>query len=164
MTESTLPTEKTALLKALNKDQREGLEEQAKAEPAPLINKPTPEARPPQRRRRFSSGYKMKVLDELDRCTATGEKGAVLRREGLYASQASNWRSQRDEGALSALNKVRGRKKQQDARDEKISDLEKRLLLAESKLAQAEVIIDVQKKVSEIFGMNSLTLQKVESK
>ena len=164
MTESVSITKETTLLELLNKDQCEGLEGQEKAESAPLIKKPNPEALPPQSRRRFSCDYKMKILDELDRSTAYGRKGAILRREGLYSSQVTDWRRQRDEDALSALNKARGRKKQQDTRDEKISDLEKRLLLAESKLAQAEVIIDVQKKVSEIFGMNSLTPQKAENK
>jgi transposase len=164
MTESVSIIKETALLEPLNKDQCEGLEEQAKAEAAPLIKKPNPEASPPQSRRRFSCDYKMKILDELDRSTIYGGKGAILRREGLYSSQVTDWRRQRDEGALSALNKARGRKKQQDVKDEKICDLEERLLLAESKLAQAEAIIDVQKKVSEIFGMNSLTPQKAGSK
>lgn len=135
----------------------------ASAEPIPSNNqvithqnpKPSPEVRPSQLRRHFTARYKLNLLDELDRCTKPGEKGAILRREGLYSSHVSDWRKQRNEGILSALNKTRGRKKIKDTKDEKISELEQKIIDLENKLEQAETIIDVQKKVSEIFGITN---------
>jgi len=121
----------------------------------PAPHNPNPEVNPSKQRRRFTANYKLNLLDELDRCTVVGEKGAVIRREGLYSSQITEWRRQRDEGALSALNKMRGRKKQHDTKDEKIIDLESEIRSLKNTLAQAETIIEVQKKVSEIFGMSN---------
>ena len=114
-----------------------------------------PEVRPVTSKRYFTAKYKLSTLNELDRCTAPGEKGAILRREGLYSSQITDWRRQRNEGALSALHKVRGRKKRHDAKDLKINELEKSVGVLKARLLQAEAIIDVQKKVSEIFGSST---------
>lgn len=116
---------------------------------------PNSEVKPKQARKRHTAAYKLRILEALDRCNAVGEKGALIRREGLYSSQITDWRRQRDAGALSALNKVRGRKKQSDARDQQIKILEQQVAKLESKLLQAETIIDVQKKVSEIFGISN---------
>jgi len=121
-----------------------------------------PEVNPSKPRRSFTAAYKLKILDELDRCTIKGEKGAIIRREGLYSSQITDWRHQREEGALSALNKVRGRKKVHDTKDQTISELEKEIQALKTKLTQAEAIIDVQKKVSEIFGISNLTHESSE--
>jgi transposase-like protein len=60
-----------------------------------------PAARP--RRRRFSPEYKLAILAEYDRLTEPGDKGALLRREGLYTSHIVEWRRARDAGALSGL-------------------------------------------------------------
>ena len=73
--------------------------------------KPDPEWVEGPRRRRFTSEYKLRVLREAEACTKAGEIGALLRREGLYSSLLSEWRKQRDEGALAALERRRGRKK-----------------------------------------------------
>jgi hypothetical protein len=163
MTKSTGISQKTLVSEPQNRELLSDIPADDVATSA-ASNIPNPEASLSQGRRRFTSDYKMRILDELDRSSVHGEKGAILRREGLYSSQVAEWRRQRDEGALSALSKIRGRKKKQDARDEKIDDLEKKLHLLESKLAQAEAIIDVQKKVSEIFGISNLTNQRNESK
>src|SRR5674476_456858 len=67
-------------------------------------------------RRRFLVEYKLRILQEADRCTASGQLGALLRREGLYSSILSTWRQQRDEGMLVGLTpKRRGRKANPDA-------------------------------------------------
>ena len=72
---------------------------------------PTTEVSEKPARRRFSAEYKLRILAEADRCTELGQIGEVLRREGLYSSHLSNWRSQRDEGVLAGLKpKRRGRK------------------------------------------------------
>ncbi len=62
-------------------------------------------------RRRFTAEYKLAIVREADGCTAAGEVGALLRREGLYASHLTQWRQARDAGALEALERPRGRKR-----------------------------------------------------
>ncbi len=64
-------------------------------------------------RRRFTAQYKLQILSEVDACAHAGEIGAILRREGLYSSNLTTWKRQREEGALQGLTpKKRGRKKQ----------------------------------------------------
>jgi transposase len=62
-------------------------------------------------RRRFDAAYRLRIVEEADKCTKPGEVGQLLRREGLYSSQLTNWRRQRDEGTLTQSgSKKRGRK------------------------------------------------------
>jgi len=106
-------------------------------------------------RRRFIAEYKLRILQEADRCTASGQLGALLRREGLYSSLLSTWRRQRDEGTLAGLTpKRRGRKASPDAPVIAENDrLRRENLRLTAKLRQAETIIEVQKKLSEILGI-----------
>ncbi len=120
-----------------------------------VAHPPSPEVNPKTKRRRLTSEYKLRILEELDRCTEPGEKGAIMRREGIYSSSVTEWRRARDAGALGALDKLRGRKPKYDHRDNQINKLEGELLQLKKKLAQAEAIIEVQKKVSEIFGVSN---------
>ena len=76
--------------------------------------RPNPEVPERAKRRRFSAEYKLRVLQEADRCNP-GEVGALLRREGLYSSHLTVWRRQRNEGALSSLSKKRGRRAKRSA-------------------------------------------------
>jgi transposase-like protein len=106
-------------------------------------------------RRRFTAEYKLRILHEADRCTASGQLGALLRREGLYSSLLSTWRQQRDEGTLAGLTpKRRGRKANPDApliaENQRLTRETQRLA---AKLRQAETIIDIQKKLSEMLGI-----------
>ena len=106
-------------------------------------------------RRRFTAEYKLRILREADRCTQPGQLGALLRREGLYSSHLRTWRQQRDRGTLAALApKRRGRKPAPDApliaENERLKRENQRLA---EKLRQAETIIAVQKKLSEILGI-----------
>jgi transposase-like protein len=115
-----------------------------------------PEVAEKAKRRRFEAAYKLRVLAEADRCHEPGELGALLRREGLYSSHLTTWRKQRDAGALDALSpKQRGRKpRRQDAvalENERLVRENRRLA---ERLRQAEVIIEVQKKVSEMLGIS----------
>lgn len=125
---------------------------------------PDPEHRPRKRRkgngnsrrRVFSPQYKLKILAEVDACTETGQIGAILRREGLYSSHLTDWRRQRDQGALAALGKKRGRKADPDAamrRENARLQAENERLKA--KLATAETIIDVQKKLCTLLGLET---------
>jgi len=106
-------------------------------------------------RRRFTAEYKVRILREADRCTESGQLGALLRREGLYSSHLSTWRQQRDAGTLAGLTpKRRGRKANPDAAlIAEIERLNRETLRLAAKLRQAETIIEVQKKLSEILGI-----------
>jgi len=106
------------------------------------------------RRRRFSGAYKQRILQSADACTQPGEIGALLRREGLYSSHLSKWRQQRDAGALEGLRpRKRGRKARPvDPQAKRIAQLERENERLQRKLEQAEMIIDVQKKLSRILG------------
>ena len=106
-------------------------------------------------RRRFDASYKLRILEEADGCTEPGQLGELLRREGLYSSHLTTWRKQRDEGALNGLReKKRGRKaKRRDAKDQELARLRREKQKLEERLRQAETIIEVQKKVSEILGI-----------
>src|SRR3954447_16514885 len=61
---------------------------------------PDPELVERPKRRRFSADYKLRIVREADACTAPGEIGVLLRREGLYSSLLTEWRRARDAGAL----------------------------------------------------------------
>jgi len=106
------------------------------------------------RRRRFGGTYKLQILRAVDACTESGEIGALLRREGLYSSHLSKWRRQRDTGALEGLRpKKRGRKARPiDPQAKRIAQLERETERLRRRLEQAEIIIDVQKKLSRILG------------
>jgi transposase-like protein len=106
-------------------------------------------------RRRFTVEYKMRILAEADACSESGQMGELLRREGLYSSHLSNWRRQREAGALVGLTpKRRGRKaKPKNPLAEENQRLHRENRRLAEKLRQAETIIDVQKKVSEILGI-----------
>ncbi|RKH37478.1 hypothetical protein D7X96_38990 [Corallococcus interemptor] len=107
------------------------------------------------RRRGFTAEYKLRVLAEAERCTKPGEVGALLRREGLYSSLLSAWRRQRDAGELSAgsLKKRGPPAKVPDASARRVAELEKQLAQTQVRLKRAEALLDLQKKVSEILGV-----------
>ena len=107
------------------------------------------------KRRRFSAAYKLKILEEIDACQDDGGIGAVLRREGLYSSYLTTWREQRKNGELAGLAPgKRGRKPPVPrALAQRVALLEKENLDLKQRLQQAETVIDVQKKVSALFGV-----------
>jgi len=70
---------------------------------------PDPELVEQAKRRKFTAKYKLEILDKADACTAPGEIGELLRREGLYTSHLTYWRKQRRDGALKELGRPRGR-------------------------------------------------------
>lgn len=111
------------------------------ADPAPLD-------RP--RRRTFPADYKLKILAEYDACTGDGDKGALLRREGLYSSHLVEWRRARDAGALAGLaSKPRPKTTPEQA---ELARARKRAERAESELAKARLVIEIQGKASELLG------------
>lgn len=117
-------------------------------------DRPDPEVLPQARRRRFSAKYKLDILEQVDACTEPGQIGALLRREGLYSSNLTNWRRQRETGGLKGLApKKRGPRPDPDkALQKRIAKLEKENLRLADKLEKAELIIEVQKKVARLLG------------
>ena len=121
---------------------------------------PDPEVVPKAKRRQFTARYKMHILQEADCCSERGQIGELLRREGLYSSLLSNWRQQRALGQLQGLApKKRGRKPQDPAAAE-LAQLRRENERLRVQLEQAEIIIDVQKKLSKLLG---LTMDESES-
>ena len=116
-------------------------------------NIPGPEVVPRASRRKFSAAYKLRIVEEADRCTEQGQIGALLRREGLYSSQLSKWRKLRAQGQLDALSpQQRGRKALQPSEVE-AARLRRETERLRARLEQAELIIDVQKKLSQLLGL-----------
>ena len=116
---------------------------------------PDPEVMEKPERRRFTAEYKLRILTLADACGNTGELGALLRREGLYSSHLTTWRRQRKEGTLAGLTpRKRGRKEAErnplQAENEKLRRENERLA---NRLKRAEIIIDAQKKISEMLGI-----------
>ena len=115
--------------------------------PSRASEDPDPQVAPKARRRKYSAAYKKRILGEADQCSAPGEVGALLRREGLYSSLLSRWREQRQRGAAAALEpKKRGRKaRPSDPQAKRIAELERETARLRKKLDQAKTIIAVQK-------------------
>jgi transposase-like protein len=109
--------------------------------------RPSPEVPERAKRRRFTAEYKLKVVQEADRCSS-GEVGALLRREGLYSSHLTVWRRQRDEGALSSLSKRRGRKAKRSPEEIELERLRKENVGLRERQRQLELIVAAQKKVA----------------
>lgn len=115
------------------------------------IPDPEVEARP--KRRRFSAAYKARIVEEAEGCTEPGAVGALLRREGLYSSQLSKWRTQYRAGALDALrDDKRGRKPTKHPLEDEVVRLRKENARLSGRLEQAEAIIEIQKKVAAMLG------------
>jgi len=107
------------------------------------------------KRRRFSAEEKLRILKEADACTQPGEQGALLRREGLYSSHLTEWRRARERGELEALEpKKRGRKPAPvNPLEKQVAELTRALEKAEARAKRAEALVEVQKKISELLGV-----------
>ena len=99
---------------------------------------PDPEVPVKAKRRTFSAVYKLRILEEADNCREPGEVGALLRREGLYSSNLTKWRRQREAGGLDGLKpKKRGRKKDAGERIRQRNEAEPQRTLLRVRAAQA---------------------------
>jgi transposase len=117
---------------------------------------PDPEVPEKAVRRKFTVEYKRRILKEADACTELGQIGALLRREGLYSSSLTSWRRQVKRGLAP---KKRGpATRTPDPNIRRIAQLEKDTARLTHKLKQAELIIEVQKKVAALLQ----GLEKVE--
>jgi transposase-like protein len=118
---------------------------------------PDPEVVPKAKRRKFTAKYKLRVLEEADRCTERGQIGELLRREGLYSSHLSKWRKQRARGQLQGLAPKKRGRKGQDPSVAELARLRRENERLRAQLAQAEIIIDVQKKLAQLLGLPNET-------
>jgi transposase-like protein len=117
---------------------------------------PNPEVRAKAKRRRFSQAYKVRILAEADSCTKPGQIGALLRREGLYDSHLTRWRQARQAGRLRGQEPTAQGESTADLRQE-VAQLRQEKVRLQQALQQAELIIDVQKKLSQLLGLNKPT-------
>ena len=117
---------------------------------------PDPEVVAKPKRRQFTAAYRLRILEEAERCTGPGEVGQLLRREGLYSSHLTTWRKSKREGALAGLaSKKRGVKPiERNPLDSKVRELEAKVARLEKELHQAHTILDVQEKVAGLLGFN----------
>ena len=115
---------------------------------------PDPEVLEKPVRRNLSAAYKLKILKETD-SLPHGEISAFLRREGLYWATFSRWRRERDAGEFSGLEPKKRGRKQRDVHPwaNKVAQLEREKAQLQRKLENAEKIIEVQKKISELFNL-----------
>jgi transposase len=124
---------------------------QIRAQTAPMGQMPDPQVperpRPP---RQYPAAYKLRILEEYERLEEAG-KGALLRREGLYTSLISEWRKQRDKGALQALQQRRGRPPL-DPRDRELARLERENARLRDQVARQAKVIEVQGELSALLG------------
>jgi len=106
-------------------------------------------------RRSYTAEYKRLILREVEGCKEYGQVGALLRREGLYSSNLTAWRRQVERGTLDALSsKKRGPKaRKPDPSVRRITEQEKEIQKLRARLRKAELIIDAQKKIAEIFQL-----------
>jgi transposase len=124
--------------------------------PVPVTVVPDPEV--PERlerarRRQFTVGYKLRILTEADAARTTGEIGALLRREGLYSSHLAGWRRQREEGILHALAPRRRGRPTHSPEQRELARLRQENERLGQRLAVAEAVIEIQKKVSVLLGL-----------
>jgi transposase len=113
---------------------------------------PDPEVPATVQRRQFTAAYRLRILKEADACKKRGALGALLRREGLYSSHLVNWRRQREQGEL-VVGRARKRGPAPKSIDPRMKQLEVENRRLQRKLARAETIITLQKKVAEILGI-----------
>jgi transposase len=120
---------------------------------APVSVSPELSDRP--RRRTFSAKDKLRILADIDLAAETRGTGTILRREGLYSSTLSEWRRQRDAGAFGAL--VPGKRGPKTAERNPLSVevavLQRNNARLTQRLARAEAVIDIQKKVAALLGI-----------
>lgn len=107
-----------------------------------------PGAKP--KRRRFDAAYKLAILDEYERLTDPGAKGALLRREGLYSSHIVEWRRARDVGALEEL-EAKTRPAGRSAEQVELDRARRRIERLEDDLAKHKLALEIQGKASELL-------------
>jgi transposase-like protein len=114
-------------------------------------------------RRKYTAAYKQRILAEAAACHNPSEVGALLRREGLYSSLLSKWRQRSQSGAAESL-ATHKRGPKVDPQAVELARLQRENERLRERLSQAELIIEVQKKVSQLLGITLATIDPDESK
>jgi transposase-like protein len=105
-------------------------------------------------RRRYTAEYKLRILRAAEVSSGRGELGALLRREGLYSSNLTAWRKQRERGELEGLSRRRGPSPtQRHPLADRVRALERETARLKARAERAEGLVELQKKVSEILGI-----------
>jgi transposase len=104
-------------------------------------------------RRRFTKAYKLDILRQIDACSGVGQIGALPRREGLYSSHLANWRNQRSQGLLQHSGPKKRASKPANPNATRVRQLERDNARLQARLKQAELVLDIQKKASEILAI-----------
>ncbi len=125
--------------------------------PTAIADRPNPEVTERPRRRSFTVDYKLRMLDEAAACTESRQVGALLRREGLYYSNLAKWRQQCAAGGRAALAQPRGRKPV-NATTAELARVQQENARLTRRLALAEEIITVQKKVAQLLTLSEAVL------
>jgi transposase len=135
-------------------------EESERKEPVAeaTATRPDPEVAERAVRRKFSARYKLHILDLADKCMEPGSLGKLLRKEGLYSSALSDWRRQREQGILRGLSPAKRGPKAPEPNPllpevEQLRKENKRLM---KRLNKAELLLDVQKKISQLLGLEAM--------
>jgi len=113
--------------------------------PPELVDKP--------KRRSFAADYKLRILAEYDACVGDGDKGALLRREGLYSSHIIEWRRARDAAAVSGLQGPRRAKANPDTVG--LEKAKKRIERLEEDLRKHRLALDIAGKALALLEMLS---------
>lgn len=131
------------------------------AKPLQTVVQPSPETMPQAKRRSFTAAYKRQVVERAAQCTQSGEIGALLRREGLYASQLADWRQQVAAGQLRGTKQSKRSRAPEQTREQKENiQLKRKIARLEQQLAEAELLITAQKKVAELLDLLSQQRQE----
>ncbi len=123
---------------------------------------PDPAVEAKAKRRRFTAEYKLRVLREVDRAKGAGEVGAILRREGLYSSHLTQWRRDRDRVAKAGL-AARKRGPRAKTEDPRIKQLERENAKLRRRNQRVELMLEIQKKASEMLGIPLKSLDSDEN-
>ena len=120
------------------------------------VEVPDPEVVLRAKRRQFTAEYKLRILEEAGQCQEYGQIGALLRREGLYSSHLARWRQLEAEGQLQALGSQKQGRKSVAEVEESLQLRQENKRLREQ-LEQAKLVMDVQKKLSQLLGLMNET-------
>lgn len=123
---------------------------------------PDPEVKPEKKltRRNFSAKQKLEILAEID-SLGRGEVGAFLRKKGLYSSTVSSWRKERSNGELDVAKPKKRGARPHSPESKEVSRLEKENLKLQKEVERAKLIIEVQKKLCQLYGVDSMTGEKL---
>lgn len=117
-------------------------------ENAAMQTVPDPEVEMRAKRRQFSAQDKLRILNEADSCSESGQIGALVRREGIYWSYLTDWRRELENGQLQGL-QARKRGRPSDEQSREVRELRSENEQLKAQLAQAELIISAQKKLAQ---------------